>query len=164
MSDKELIWVSKDLAESFNKLDTTQEQEIMVKKIIENKRLDLESEYDLLEESMLVFKGVCLKHKNDLDSVYKEQSQKLYGLWEDMGDVSSEVKKHSDSLKSQLNGLKSEVDSVASSTNHLEKQLSNLNVHSAGRVVELAKTISNMDDSTKSIMKFLVDNYKYENL
>jgi hypothetical protein len=146
---KELIWVSKELADEYKQLKSVEEQERAVKKIINNKRLDLEEEQELLSENVLLFKSVCLAHKKALSSVYQEQSDMLYKLWEDMGDVSSQISQHVKQMTNQIAPLKREVS-------NLKKEFEGLRLYVPERLARLAEQVGSMDEKTKSLLRELL--------
>jgi chromosome segregation ATPase len=146
---KELIWVSKELADEYKQLESVEEQERAVKKIIESKRLDLEEEQELLSENVLLFKGVCLAHKKELSKVYQEQADLLNTLWEDMGDVSTQISQHVNQMTKQIAPLKREVAD-------LKKELDGLRLYVPERLARLAEQVSSMDEKTKSLLRELL--------
>ena len=150
------IWVSAELAKEFEQLKSVEEQEASVKRVIERKRLDLDAENEMLGESLLQFKSVCLAHKKELEKVYQEQADKIYALWEDMGDVSSMVSRHAKALSAEIKPITLEVQAAKRSVDELKKSVLDLNVYGAERVVELAKMVSQMDDKSKEILSALL--------
>ena len=143
---KELIWVSKKVANEYKQLKGVEKEEQAVKKIIESKRLDLEEEQELLSDNVLLFKSVCLAHKKELGKVYKEQSDLLNTLWEDMGDVSSQISHHVKHITSQIAPLKKEIAS-------LKKEIEGLHLYVPEQFVRLVVQIGSMDEKTKSLLR-----------
>lgn len=150
MKDKELIWVSKELAEEYNQLESAKEQERAVKKIINDKRLDIEAEQELLSESLLQFKSVCLAHRKGLEKVYREQADTLNTLWEDMGDVTTQIDTSVNKLTGRISPLKQQVAS-------LKKEIGGLNIYVPENLVKLASQVATMDDKTKILLHSLLD-------
>ena len=150
MSDRELIWVSAALAEEYKQLDSVEEQERLVKKFIENKRLDIEQEQEQLTESMLLFKSVCLAHKKALREVYEEQSDLLYKLWEEMGDVSTQIDNHVKGLTNQIKPLRNEVE-------NLKKEINSLSLYVPDKFVSVVEQISQMDERTKVLLRAVLN-------
>ena len=150
MSNRELIWVSAVLAEEYKQLDSVEEQERLVKKVIENKRLDIEAEQELLSESVLLFKSVCLAHRKALQQVYEEQSDLLYKMWEEMGDVSTQINSHVKQLTNQIKPLRNEVE-------ELKKEINSLSLYVPDKFVSVVEQVSNMDDRTKVLLRDVLD-------
>jgi len=146
---KELIWVSAELAKKYNDLESVEEQERIVKKVIADKRLDIEAEQEQLDESILQFKSVCLAHRKALEGVYKEQSDTLYTLWEDMGDVSSQINQHVRQMTDKITPLKREVE-------QLKKELSGLSLYVPEQLARIAEQVGSMDEKTKSLLRELL--------
>lgn len=159
-NNKELIWVSKEFAAQYNELETLEAQERIAKEVLEKKRLDLSSEYELLDESLLQFKAVCLSHKNALEKVYIEEADKIYKMWEEMGDVRSKVSEHARALADEIKPLKNEIEYAQNAITDLKNQLDGLDVYGAERVAGLAETVAGLNEGAQGILKFMVDNYK----
>jgi hypothetical protein len=162
MEDKELIWVSKKLAEEFKSLDKVEEQEASVKRVIASKRLSLDEENELLSESLLEFKSVCLVHKKELQKVYEEQENALYKMWEDMGDISTKILEHSRKVASKTREATREIETMRTNIDALKKTLSGFEIYGADSLAKLAQNVSQMDENTKNILKFLLNNYTKE--
>ncbi len=147
---KELIWVSKELAEEYKQLESVEEQERAVKKIIKDKRLDLEQEQELLSESLLQFKSVCLAHRKGLEKVYQEQADTLNTLWEDMGDVTTQINKSVTALANRIGPVRQQVEA-------LKKEISGLNVYVPENLIHLAAQVATMDEKTKVLLQNLLN-------
>ena len=154
--EKELIWVSKELAEEYKSLESTEAQEAAVKKVISQKRLDLDAEQELLSESMLIFKSVCLAHKKELTKVYNEQSDALYKMWEDMGDVSSEVVKHAKATAELIAPIRTEVAALRKQIDGIKHDLCGLDLYIPENMCRLAESVAGMDENTKVILQKLL--------
>ncbi len=155
-AEKTHIWVSKKLAEEYNSLESVEEQEASVKRVIEKKRLDLDAENEMLGESLLAFKSACLVHKKELEKVYQDQSDKIYAMWEDMGDVSTMVSRHAKELAAEIKPVSLEIQAAKKSVDELKKSVLDLNIYGAERVVELAKIVAQMDEKSKEILSALL--------
>jgi Na+/phosphate symporter len=146
---RELIWVSKKLAEEYKQLDSVEEQERAVKRIIKDKRLDLEEEQELLSESLLMFKSVCLSHRKELTNVYEEQLDLLNRLWEDMGDIKTQINQHVEKMVNKISPLRKEVSD-------LKKEIENLRLYVPEQLARLAEHVGGMDENTRSLLRELL--------
>jgi len=155
-TEKTHIWVSKELADEYNAMESVEAQEAAVKKVIERKRLDLEEEQELLSESLLMFKSVCLAHKKELGRVYKEQAEALYKMWEDMGDVSSEVTRHARSTAELIAPIRAEVAALRKDIDGVKTDLSGLNLYIPENMARLAESVSRMDEKTQVLLSKLL--------
>ena len=151
-ADKELIWVPKDLAEQFQKLDSHEKQLEMVLEIIRRKKSDFMTEQEMLDEDLLEFKAVCLKHRKELETVYDEQAKKLEDLWKSQGDISSKINQHAKEVAGQLRPITHEVSELTDAVNILKKALDNIQLHIPHSLVQVAETISHMDEHTKEVL------------
>jgi len=155
-TEKTHIWVSKELADEYNSMESVEAQEAAVKKVIERKRLDLEEEQELLSESMLMFKSVCLAHKKELGRVYEEQAEALYKMWEDMGDVSSEVTKHAKATAGLISPIRTEVAALRKDIDGIKTDLRGLDLYIPENMARLAEYVSRMDEKTQLLLSKLL--------
>lgn len=155
MGEKDCIWVSKELAAQYKALDSIEEQEASVKRVIEKKRLDLDAENELLGESLLSFKSVCLAHKKELEKVYQDQADKIYALWEEMGDVSSMISRHAKMVAGEVEPISRAIAEATMNVGRLKTSCNEMNIYGAERIVELARTVATMDDKTKELLSAL---------
>jgi len=154
--EKEHIWVSKNLADEYKRLESVEEQEAAVKRVIEKKKLDLDAENEMLGESLLQFKSVCLAHRKELEKVYQDQADKIYAMWEELGDVSTMVSQHAKSLAAEIAPITKEIATARQNVDALKKSVSELDIYGAERVVELAKMVAQMDEKSKEILSALL--------
>jgi len=160
MKEKELIWVSKDLADEYKALDSEQLQELMVRNIISAKKIDIEDELNGLDETVLRFKAACLIHKNALQKVYHEQANQLYALWEDMGDIESKIKKHATEIADKAKAASCQIEVMSGNVSNLKKAVDGLAIYNLDRLTDLVEKVAHMDKATKEIFTFLVKNYE----
>jgi len=160
MSDKELIWVQKDLAQKFNNLSSSEEQEKLVTNIINDKKLDITNEMEYLEENLLMFKGVCLKHKNELTKVYNEETSKLEDMYDHVGEMRQGIDKSAKQLTDALIPLQKTVSDLKNDMKSISDELKHINVYGIERFLELVDKINAMDEGSKEMLKFLMKEYK----
>ena len=158
--EKELIWVPKKLADEYAKYETVQEQERLVKELINRKKINIENENEHLEEQMLQFKSVCLAHRRELEKAYTEESSKVEQLFLDLGDYSKKVRDSAEKLAGQIRPLSEEIENIEKNVSSIKKQLHGLDVFAVERLVDLASKLNQMDEGTKQIMQFLLNEYK----
>jgi protein-tyrosine-phosphatase len=160
MEDRELIWVDSKSAAEYKSLETDETKELFIKNLLENKKISIDEELKLLDEHKLQFQAICLTYKNEIKKIYEVENEKLYSLWEEIGDISEPFRKNSDKLKSEVDQISKSVDQLASKISATKEAMANLNIYGADRLVELANTIASMDEGSKDILMFLAQNYK----
>jgi len=160
--EMDYVYIPKSIAKQLKDLDNADEQEKIVKKIIDKKKLDMEYENELLEDSLLQFKHVCLKHKIELQKVYDDQEKKLYDMWESMGDVRSKISANAKDLCKEINIISSEVSSLNRSVTTLKSNIGNLNLYAADKFASVIRLVHDMNDGTKAMLKSFFENFKKE--
>jgi hypothetical protein len=157
------VYVDKKIAKELKDLEGSEEQEKIVKDIIKRKKLDLENENDLLSDNVLIFKNVCLEHRNQLKKIYADEDAKLEEMFLELDATRSKFKKTSKDLQSAIRPLSDELDQCREKFKHLKDGIDGLNIYGSEKLVEFARTIQNMDDATKDIFGFILNHYKKEN-
>ncbi len=157
MEDKELIWVDKKLADEYKSLKSVEQQELLVKKVIEKRGLDLTEELEMLSDNTLQFKSVCLVHRKELEKIYAEESDKLYKLWEEMGDITSKISQHARAVAQQIDPIRREVSELSKNTSSLGKKIGQINLYIPDKLVQIASMVGAMDDKTKTLLRDLLD-------
>ena len=147
---RELIWVSEKVAKQYKGLESGEEQEEIIRDLLKQKRIDMERENEQLEESVLVFKSVCLAHKREITKVYEEQAKLLEELWEESGDISMKVHDQVEKITEQIAPLKKEIDI-------LKTKIRELNIYIPENFVSLAAQVRGMDNDTKMLLRDLLD-------
>jgi len=161
MEGKELIWVSKDLAQKYKDMDGSEELEMAVRKVIEKKRLDLEGEQELLSESLLMFKSVCLAHKRELEKAYQVQADNIYSLWEEMGDVSSLVGQHAKAIAAQIDPIRREISETKKTVDELKRALQSLDLYVPQQLAAVTEQVARMDEKTKALLSTLLNHKEH---
>lgn len=156
MEEKELIWVSKSAAEEFKRLDSVEAQAELVMEVIRRKKKDFTDEQAMLDDDILQFKAVCLKHRQELEKVYDEQAKKLEELWKTQGDISHKVSTHARQVAGEVAPLMEEVQNLAGQVDRLRSALNSLHIYVPENLVKIAETVSQMDEKTKEVLSVLL--------
>jgi len=164
MNEKDYVYIDKKLAEKIKQFESIELQEEAVKDVIRKKKLDLSSEFEQLDESLLMFKSTCLTHKKELEKIYKEQAEALYNMWETDGDVGSTIIQHARKMANELHPVKTEIRELIDSIKELKKLTGEL--HLPYKFVESVEAISRMNSETKDLLsrflKFSMEEPKNE--
>lgn len=91
MNDKKLIWVSEEVANIYENLDSDQEKLRIVEETIKNRKLDITYTIESLDDDLLRFKAFALKYKTEIQKVYEEQNNQLEKLFEDIGGMQNNI-------------------------------------------------------------------------
>lgn len=150
MSDnKELIWVSKEIKETIEKMETDQEKLKLVDKMINDRKLDITFAIEALDDDLLRFKAFSLKYKTELQKVYEEQGDKLEKLFEDCGDIQSKMYVKIEETKNKLDPITSKIKSI-------NETLEKVNTYKIERVIELIEKFNRMSEEDKRLFEILI--------
>ena len=157
MEEKDLVWLPKSVADKVKQIETVEEADSMIQEYIKTKRQDFTRELENLDDDVLIFKGVCLRHRQELKKVYDEQADLLDKLWEDCGDMGSKIHKHAVAMAAELAPLTAEVKSLKSSIEEVKKLIHEVSFYPAQQFVSTVESVARMDDKTKGLLRDLLD-------
>jgi vacuolar-type H+-ATPase subunit I/STV1 len=157
MEEKDLVWLPKSVAVKVKQIETVEEADSMIQEYIKTKRQDFIRELENLDDDVLTFKGVCLKHRQELKKVYDEQADLLDKLWEDCGDMGSKIHRHAKAIAAELAPLTAEVKSLKTSIEEVKKLIHEVSFYPAQQFVSTVESVARMDDKTKGLLRDLLD-------
>ena len=157
MEEKDLVWLPKSVADKVKQIETVEEADSMIQEYIKTKRQDFIRELENLDDDVLTFKGVCLRHRQELKKVYVEQADLLDKLWEDCGDMGSKIHKHAVAMAAELAPLTAEVKSLKSSIEEVKKLIGQVNFYPQQTFIQTVESVARMDDKTKGLLRDLLD-------
>lgn len=157
MEEKDLVWLPKSVAVKVKQIETVEEADSMIQEYIKTKRQDFIRELENLDDDVLTFKGVCLRHRQELKKVYDEQANVLDDLWIDCGDMGSKIHKHAVAMAAELAPLTAEVKNLKASIEEVKKLIHEVSFYPAQPFVSTVESVARMDDKTKGLLRDLLD-------
>ena len=149
MSNKELIWVPKEIKEVLEKMDSDNEKLRIVDEYINNRKIDITYSIEALDDDLLRFKAFSLKYKTELQKVYQEQNDKLEKLFEDCGDIQSKMHLKIEETKNKLDPIVSKIKSI-------NETLDKVNTYKIEKVIELIEKFNRMSEEDKRLFEMLI--------
>lgn len=150
MGDKELIWVTKEQAKIFTDLDSEINQKSFVDKLITERKIDIQSSIESLDDDLLRLKSFTLTYKTELKKVYEEQDKALEDLWASHDEKIYDLKKKITQLKPELEKVKNEINEVS-------KIMGGISTYSIDKLLEVIHKVNNMTESDKKLMLDLIN-------
>ena len=157
IEEKDLVWLPKSVANKVKQLETVEEADRLVQEYIKTKRQDFNRELENLDDDVLIFKGSCLKHRQELKKVYVEQSELLDKLWEDCGDMGSKIHRHAVALAAELAPLTAEVKNLKASIDEVRRLIDSVSFYPQQTFIQTVESVARMDDKTKGLLRDLLD-------
>ena len=155
--ERDLVWLPKSVAAKVKQIETVEEADNMIQEYIKTKRQDFTRELENLDDDVLSFKGVCLRHRQELKKVYDEQADLLDRLWEDCGDMGSKIHRHAVALAAELAPLTAEVKSLKSSIEEVKRLIGQVDFYPQQAFIQTVENVARMDDKTKDLLRDLLD-------
>ncbi|ALM61993.1 hypothetical protein AXI64_gp214 [Vibrio phage qdvp001] len=160
------LWLSKESAEEIKKLQSCDNEKHMVEEVAKKLSLNIERELTQLDDDLARYKAACIVFKNSLTDVYHEQQEEIDKVidtvWDVMPKVKQETTKLVNTLQEDLEPLNKQLKETEIRIENLKSQFNGINFYAAERMTELVDKISNLDEDSKEILKFLTSEYKKE--
>lgn len=160
------LWLSKDTAQEVKNLQSCDNEKVMVQEVAKKLSLNIEQELSQLDDDLARYKAACIVFKNSLTNVYREQQEEIEKVidtvWDVMPKVKQETTKLVDTVQADLAPLNEQLKETELRVENLKSQFNSINFYAAERMTELVDKISNLDEGSKEILKFLALEYKKE--
>ena len=157
------LWLSKESAEEIKKLQSCENEKVMVKEVAKKLSLNIEGELSQLDDDLARYKAACIVFKNSLAEVYHEQQDEIdkviNTVWDIMPKVKQETTKLVNTVKQDLEPLNTQLKETEERVENLKTQFNSINFYAAERMTELVDKISSLDEGSKEILKFLASEY-----
>lgn len=158
------LWVTKETAAELKKLQSGENEKLMVEEVAKKLQLNIESELRQLDDDLARYKAACVVFKQSLMGVYSSQQEEIEkvidNMWDIMPKVKSESKKLVVEIEKEISPLKQQLDETAKSVEKIKTEFNNINFYAAERMVDLVVKINQLDDGSKEILKFLMNEYQ----
>jgi len=143
--NKELVWVSKELLEKVQDLESVFEDHQKVKNLIESFKGEVEQfTYDV-EDSVSVFRRQSEKIKSTYKEVVDKEIESLQEFWEEQDKRRAE-------MINKLADIRKSVHTVSDDMQVMRKELNSLNIYGLDKLVELIDKINGMSDREKEVL------------
>lgn len=158
--NEELIWVDKEFADRFNAMKSKKAEREMQIQVLEDymktvtdaSKSDFKVSLECLEEDVAVYSGLMLHVKQSFGKAKDEALTSSYALWEEYEKDMPSVKEKTKSITDALNPLQDSLTSI-------NKSIDSINQHKLERMLELVAKFNGMSEETKTVMKFLIENF-----
>lgn len=158
--DKELIWVTKEVAEKYFKMTSIDECEKIV--IDAAKELYKEQTYAVegLDEQVIMFKAKCITYKNAYKNIVNDITKDVEPLWEQLDKLRSKVGIEVAKTTLVLN----EVKSTASELDKAFKSIDSGVTYKLEKIIEVVEKFNKMTSEDKVIITMLLKTDKMKDL
>lgn len=153
MSKTKYISVPVDLA---NKIESLQGDDALMSRAIDEyfqwSVNGIVEELSALDETIVQYRGLNAKARQQFREVAIDVSEKAYKVWEDWDEEMPKVTGKIDAMRAELAPLKSDLDEI----NTAIKKISMWDV---GRMLKTMQEVASADNETKKILAFLMKEY-----
>ena len=156
------IYVPQEFAVKYNELDEANAQAEIAKEIIKAKKLDITSELEYLNDDVIQFKAACLSYKAELKKAYDEQGLVIESMVDTAINSMPSIKQHAVKLAEEVKPIKAELESLQETMKDIKSFSSTISFWEVEKLLKLAEQVSNMDEKSKDVLMFLMNNYKRE--
>ena len=153
MSERDLVWLPKELAEKVKTMESDEMLENLIMKHIEDSKLSLTNELRNLEEEVLLFRGMMVKARNEFKKAKEEELNSFNEIYEDYENDILSVREKVGKITDVLKPLKNEL-------NEVRNMMQEIAVYNFKELNEVIRTFSNLYGENKKILEFLIGNYR----
>ena len=145
MTERELVWVPKDLlreVQVFIDVGYTEEQ---IKKLRQRFRDDIETYDELMDSDLVEFRAHAVKVRNSYSKVVDEEIDATYQLWESLAEKRTEAQKKLEETREITRSIKSDVD-------ELKSEIKNLSLYDLEKLLSVIEQVKYMNESDKQLL------------
>ena len=158
--EKDLVWVSKELAERIKNVNSEEHKikifDEYIKKLTVKSREEFEQNLENLEEDVAIYVGLMLRVKKAFKEAKEEQLEASYQLWEKFGEEMPYIEE-------KIEKVIEEINPVSKKAEELEKAINRRDYHRIEKVTDAILKLSNLWGKEKDMITFLVNNFKENN-
>lgn len=153
------VWLEK-----LEQLDSIERQEKWFFDKIEERKIDIDTEIESLNDDLLKFKAFGLRYKKELDKIYNKQLKQFEKIWEDnnisdkTSNVITDIKHEIDTISDNIKQFDTQIVNAKSNIINMNNEIDNLNLRKLKKVVNLLDKINDMSKEDKEILKLIVNN------
>ena len=157
MSGKELIWVEKDFAEKYKKIESNEEKIRLFESYMNNLTESVKEEYknsiEVLDEESKIFTGMMLKTKQVFGEALQNALDSSYDVWEKFDKQRSDINKKAVTITAELEPLEDKLTNISN-------LIGKINTYNFDRLYDSVSKISGLDGKGLRMLEFLIENYK----
>lgn len=156
MEGRDLIWVPKEFAAKYKKIESDEEKEKVLDEYIQSvsraAREDFKCNLDSLEEDAVIFSGLMMKVKKSFEKAKNESLNASYSLWE-------EYQKELPDVDKKVGEIISHLQPLTDKLNEINSLLNNIRMFDIKQMIEVVSTLSSAYGRNKEMVEFLVKNF-----
>jgi len=154
MENKELIWVTKEVAEEYKALDSDIVKADLVNELIRRKKISIDGDLESLEDDLIRFKGFASNYANRFKKAYEEQGDKINQIWED-------CQEPIDKIHSKTKQMTNSIEKLHKDVKKISDELDNFNTYKIEKVIDLIDQYNRMTDEDKQIFSVILSSGKF---
>ncbi len=154
--ETKLVWLPNKLADKINSVadPTSQESLDLINKYIDKTRKNYKDQLELLDEDVVMFRGLLVGVKKQYETALTEQLDSEYKLWEK---IDSQRPKLKEKIQSLVDGLQPLSDKLS----EIDNLLKSINTWEIKQLVEQVSFLSSaLNGETGEMIKFICSQYK----
>gem|GEM_PF-2998369 len=148
MSEKELLWVDKELVDSLKNLDTAQMEKEGMSQVLKNFQRELELWDGVFNAATLDLRRKAENIKKSYKQLVDEEIEGLYIFWESQQNRKKDI-------EDKFRYFKDSVPSLSQLIDSLNTQINNLDVSKLERCMNILERFSKLSQEEKEALKVL---------
>lgn len=148
MSEKELLWVDKELVDSLKNLDTAQMEKEGMSQVLKNFQRELELWDGVFNAATLDLRRKAENIKKSYKQLVDEEIEGLYIFWESQQNRKKDI-------EDKFRYFKDSIPSLSQLIDGLNRQINNLDVSKLERCMNILERFSKLSQEEKEALKVL---------
>jgi len=148
VSEKELLWVDKELVDSLKNLDTAQMEKEGMSQVLKNFQRELELWDGVFNAATLDLRRKAENIKKSYKQLVDEEIEGLYIFWESQQNRKKDI-------EDKFRYFKDSIPSLSQLIDGLNRQINNLDVSKLERCMNILERFSKLSQEEKEALKVL---------
>lgn len=155
---KELIWVPQKFAKQYQDLEKPEKQSELLQRLLKEREDHMELDMQGLSDNTLQFQAYIVTHRAALAKAVKDEIDKLQELGEKSCEVSNGIRQASEAFSEKsLQPISDELTTIERRVDALDRRIKSINLSIPGSIMELARGLSQCNDTTKQLLRDLLN-------
>ena len=156
MSEKDLVWLPKELADKVKDLTDTDALNREILKFLEETKADLRVTVESIDEDILLYRAKMIQARDAFKKAKDEELEANYTLWEN---YESDIKKTREYVKTATDVLKE----LTKEVQELNRAFSVINTDRALGFLTVLQQIQNFNKDEQSFARFIITEFNKNN-
>lgn len=154
---KRNVYIDDEWAKKIEDAQSDESKLSVINEFIDSTKRSYRLDYQSLQEDVLMYKALMLETKKAFKEASEEHVKGCYELWENFDKEISGLKTKTSSIVQVLNPVKKEIETI-------KQSLDSISLWQIKELLDIVEKISMLSGNNNDMIKFLLNNYKKEQI